>query len=378
MARETRRFAVLETNGIVQQLVMLMEFVVDNNHGTGLKKLTKTAATDLIHKMAIEAVNWRMAHNPYGDYEKPIMQSLFGTRDKDYTKKEKAIYKALTDDPQWVSISGEIERQISAHIEIDTYKDWKVIKSGYLIGLAEGQDFRITEYYRLHPEQKEDEEAVITLNASNPINYLLGQFKDAFGEKLIQLMNQQPAYFEQQFKMNEEPIRHENMLTEMRLNALQRQNRAMVKSDPESIQRHLRWIYDHTQQYVTSMFLDTLVTMYPMIELDVHAPRFNALGMQQLGVWNMERFRVDVLQRMVSAFGFSYFTTYLKRDKKYKLEFYPGTNVLAVFEQAIKNKTEVEMHELVRSFINGDRLPPEDARRAQEMYEEYSRQGVIL
>lgn len=378
MARETRRFAVLETNGIVQQLVMLMEFVVDNNHGTGLKKLTKTTATDLIHKMAIEAVNWRMAHNPYGDYEKPIMQSLFGVRDKEYTKKEKAIYNALINDPQWVSISGEIERQISGHIEVDTYKDWKVIKSGYLIGLAEGQDFRITEYYRLHPEQKEDEEAVITLNAGNPINYLLGQFKSAFGDKLIQLMNQQPAYFEQQFKMNEDPIRHENLLTEMRLNALQRQNRAMVKGDPESIQRHLRWVYDNTRQYVTSMFLDTLVTMYPMIELDSMAPRFNSMGMQQLGIWNMERFREDVLQRMVSAFGFSYFTTYLKRDKKYKLEWYNSSDVIAIYEEKIKDPSQAELNELVQSYIRGDRLPPHEARKAQEVYEELSRQGVIL
>lgn len=377
MARDTRRFAVLEIYGIVQQLVILMEFVVDNNHGTGLKKLTKTTAIDLIHKMAIEAVNWRLAHNPYGSYEKAIMQSLFGEREKDYSKKEKQIYNALSSDPQWLTIVNEIERQISEHIEVDTYKDWKVVKTGGLIGLAEGQDFRITEYYRLHPDQKDNEEAVITLKASNPINYLLGQFNKQFGERLIFLMNQQPFHFQQQYRHEIQPIQHENKLTEMRLQALQRHSQEMVKSDPEAIQSHLRWVYENTEQYVTSMFLDTLVTMYPMIERDPMVPMFNPLGLAQLGVWNVEKFREEYLQRMVSAFGFSYFTTYLKKDKKYKLEFYQGSNVLAVYEAPIKDVTEAEMHELVRSYIAGDRLPVHEARKAQELYEEMARQGVI-
>lgn len=377
MARDTRHFVVLETSGPAQQLQMLMEFVVDNNPGTGLKKLTKVATVDLIHKIVIQAVNWRMSHNPYGCYEKAILESLFGERDKDYTKKEKQIYQALSNDPQWTGIVAILEKQISEHIGIDTYQDWRVIKVGGLVGLAEGEDYRVTEYYRLCPEKKENEEAVLTLNASNPINYLLGQFKHMFGEKLTYLVNQQPSFFANQNPMNHVLVSHKDIFTQERMRSIQRHGWEMVKSDPEAVSMHLRWIYNNTEEYITAMFLDTLVTMYPMIELDIATPRFNSMGMAQLGVWNMEKFREEFLQRVISAFGFSYFSTYLKKDKTYKLEFYNRTNILSVFEKPEYEQSKIDMNELLRSFIAGDRLPVDQARKAQDMYEEMARRGEI-
>lgn len=377
MSRDTRHFVVLETSGPVQQLQMLMEFVVDNNPGTGLQKLNKVSTLDLIHKIVIQAVNWRMAHNPYGCYEKAILGCLFGERDKDYTKKEKQIYQVLSNDPQWTSVTQFLEQQINTNITVDTYKDWRVIKVGNLLGLAEGEDYRVAEYYRLHPEQKENEEAVITLNASNPINYLLGQFNHQFGQKLTHLVNQHPSFFLEQNRVNQTLVTHKDIFTQERMRTIQRHGWEMVKNDPEAVSMHLQWIYNNTEQYITGMFLDTLVTMYPMIELDRLAPRFNPMGMAQLGVWNMEKFREEYLQRVISAFGFSYFSTYLKKDKVYKLEFYNNTNILSVFEKPIVAKSVQEDLELVRSFIAGDRLPTEQARRAQELYEEMARRGEI-
>lgn len=377
MTRETRRFVVLEINGMVQQLRMLLDYVVDNNPGTGLNKLSKVGAVDLIHKIAIAAVNWRMAHNPYGSYEHAILACLFGERDKDYSKKEKQIYTVLTRDPQWAGIIAQLETQISAHIEVDTYQDWKVIKVAGLIGLAEGQDYRITEYYRLCPEQKENEEAVVTLNASNPINYLLTQFQKEFGEKLAQMASQHYSFFSNQNPINQTLITHKDIFTQERLRTMQRHGWHMVKTDPEAVSRHLQWVYNNQQQYVVSMFLDTLVKMYPMIELDRTAPMFNPMGLAQLGVWNMERFSESFLQRVIAAFGFSYFTTYLNKDKRYKLEYYQNTNILAVFENELKEPTQADDHELLRSFIAGDRLPEAQARRAQDLYEEMARRGEI-
>lgn len=375
--KEGKKFIVLETYDIINQLVMLMEFVVDNNPGTGLKKLTKTGAMDLLHKMTIQAVNWRLAHNPYGNYENQVMASLFGERDKAYTKKEKAVHDALTNDPQWTTIIGRLESQIDYFIEVNTYKDWRVVKVGNVIGMAEGEDYRITEYHKLNPDQRENEEAVVTLDASNPLNYLLGQFNHTFGKKLTDLLNQQPHYFAQQYQLNQTLITHENKLTEMRLQAIQRHGWEMVKTDPEAIQRHLRWVFDNTHTYVTSMFLDALATMYPQIELEPMAPRFNSMGMAQLGVWNMEKFKEDFIQRIVAVFGFSYLSTYLKKDKRYTLEYYPSSNVVAIYEKQMQDSTLAEKHELVQSYIRGDRLPPHEAKQAQELYEEMNRAGAI-
>lgn len=377
MSRDTRNFVVLDVSGTVTQLQLLMEFVVDNNVGTGLKRLNKTATFELVHKIVIQGVNWRMAHNPYGCYEKAILECLFGERDKEYSKKEKQLYTALTNDPQWLAIVDYIEKQISEHIKVDTYKDWRVIKVGNLLGLAEGEDYRITEYYRLCPEQKENEEAVITLNASNPLNYLLAQFNHIFGLRLEQLANERFFNSELVFSKNEQLINHKDLFTQERLRTMQRHSRDKLVSDPVAVQQHLSWINDNRLEYVISMFFDVLKTIYPMIELDINVPRFNSAGLAYLSLWNSERYREEYVQRVISAFGFSYFSTYLKKNKKYKLEFYPQTCIFAVYEVTSNTPGEVDDMECLQSYINGDRLPPEQARRAQELYEEMARRGEI-
>lgn len=377
MAAQSRRFAVLEVNGIAQNLVNLMEFVVDNNPPCGLKKLSRMGAIDLIHKMTITAVNWRLAHNPYGDYEEAIMAAIFGARSKKYSAEEKNIYNVLSNDPLWCGITNDVERQVSEHIEPDTWIEWKVIKVGNLIGLAEGQDYRISEYYRLHPEQREDDQAVITLDASNPVNYLLAQFNKEFGQKLQNLLQSDTQLLTTIRPQRQTPITHVDPFTQQRLNTIQRQNREMVKFNPEDLRQQLIDIYNNTDRYIAGMFVDTLTNMYPMVELAYNAPRFNASILHHLGVWNMDRFRADYLQKVISAFGLSYFTAYLKKDKKYVLE-YSSNNILAIYEKPTAPQSDREDHELLRSFMAGDRLPEDQARKAQALYEELARTGEVV
>lgn len=375
MSAKSRRFAVLEVNGIAQNLINLIQFTVDNNPPCGLRKLDKLSAMEVIYKMAISAVNWRLAHNPYGDYEEGIIETLFGPRPKGPSAEDKALYRQISLNPLWCGITGDIERQVSEHIEVDTYKDWKVIRVGSLIGLAEGQDYRITEYYRLHPDQTENDTAVITLDASNPVNYLLGQFTKEFGPRLQQLASTD-FYIGDHIALNNDMIFHQDLHTQMKLQNIRSHNRSMIVNNPADAKRALMEVYNNTSGYIAAMFIDALINMYPMVELAYNAPRFNTCALSKLGVWNMDRFRTDYLQRVISAFGLSYFTTYLKKDKKYVLE-YSSNNILAIYEKAVEKPSEHNEVELVQSFINGDRLSPEDTRRAQELYEEYSRRGVI-
>lgn len=375
MTAQSRRFAVMEINGIAQNLINLMDFVVDNNPPCGLKKLSRLTAMAMLHKMTVAAVNWRCAHNPYGDYETSLMEHLFGAQ-ATYTAEQYAVYRALSNDPLWCGITQDIERQVSEHIEVDTYKDWRVIKVGTLIGLAEGQDYRITEYYRLHPDQKEDEEAVITLDASNPVNYLLGQFKHEFGTKLEKLIHDDFSMLSTYHSSNQ-LICHQDIFTQERMRSIQSHNRSMITSNPMVAHQALMDIYNDTTGYVASMFVDTLVSMYPMVELAYNAPRFNTTGLLHLGIWNMDKFRSEYLQKVISAFGLSYFSAYLKKDKKYVLE-YSRNNVLAIYEKPPEKPSDKEQTELLRSFMAGDRLPHEQQRLAQALYEEASRSGVLV
>lgn len=375
MAAQSRRFAVLEVNGICQNLINLIEFTVDNNPACGLRKLTRVTAMNILHKMTIAAVNWRLAHNPYGDYEETIIETLFGPRPKGPSADDKALYRQISLNPLWCGITGDVERQVSIHIELDTYKDWKVVRVGSLIGLAEGQDYRITEYYRLNPEQRENDTAVITLDASNPVNYLLGQFTKEFGPRLQELANQN-FNFVQPVILAQAPRYHQDIHKQIEMQNIQAHNQSMIVNNSNVARDALIDVYNNTSGYVAALFIDTLVSMYPMVELAYNAPRFNGTALHHLGVWNMDKFRTNYLQRVISAFGLSYFTSYLKKDKKYVLE-YSAHNILAIYEKPAETATACADFDLLQSFINGDRLVPEEQKRAQALYEEYSRRGEI-
>lgn len=376
MSTETKRFVVLEVNGIAQNLINLMEFVVDNNPTAGFKKLNKLAAINLLHKMAVMSVNWRLAHNPYGDYEAAIMEGVLGPRPSDYTTEEKQAYKELSTDPLWYGITDSIEAQISKHIEVDTYKDWKVVRVGTLIGMAEGQDYRITEYYRLNPEQREDDTAVISVDMTNPVNYLLGQFKQTFGSKMEQLLAAGPDYSQIIDYRSSNLGFNATLEQHHRHNEIRRHNSSMLVSNPADGYNSFLTVYTNPDAYIAAMLVDTLANMYPMVELAFSAPQFNTQVINMLGMWNVDQFRTEYVQRVISAFGLRYFSSYLKRDKRYVLE-YSSNNVLSIYEKQKESPTEQEDRELVQSLIDGDRLNPEDARRAQSLYEEMSRRGII-
>lgn len=373
MSTHNRRFAVLEINGIVQNLMNLMDFVVDNNPTAGLQKQSRIKAIDLIHKLTVTAVNWRLAHNPYGDYDDAIIELLFGKAK--ITDERRQIYRQLSDNPMWCGITNDIERQVSHHIEINTYKDWKVIRVGTLIGLAEGQDYRISEYYRLNPEQRENDQAIITLDASNPVNYLLGQFNKEFGPRLHGMLTGQIAPI-QQPQLATRIIEHKDFATQVRLQGIQRHNQSMIQNNADENYKTLVSIYENTSGYIAAMFVDCLIHMYPQVELAYNAPTFNSGGLYQLGVWNLDKFRTEYLQRVISAFGLSYFTAYLKKNKRYTLE-YSSNNVLAIYEKVDDKPSAIADMELLQSFIAGDRLTPEETRHAQELYEDASRRGLI-
>lgn len=339
----SKRFVVLEVNPQIRLLVDYLEHV-QSRLATPINK-SKETAMKLIEQIAAEALGGYLAFKTSTGFDVAMAAALFGKPENKITDTELEILKSIKENALWDGIKFEILNQIEHHVERQTYIDWRVIHTAGLIGLAEGQDHRINEYYRLSGVDNGDDNAKLALNCANPINYLLNEFNKTFAVAI----HEQIAYY-----------------------TSAHQSACMNSNVPEEIRSSLRTTLHHLMnptEQIVAIFLDTLVGIYPMINLHHTCPKLNEAVFMAIGIKSVEDFKVDVIAKVITAFGLHYFTTNLKRDKRYDLE-YSSCHILAVYEKQFSNPKESEIHELIQALINGDYLPARERAMAERLYQE--------
>ncbi|QEM41770.1 hypothetical protein [Pseudomonas phage vB_PaeM_PS119XW] len=333
----SKRFVVLEINPQVDVLYTYLEHFTKSNPHLGLPRPTRNTAIQLVFLTVKEILTSRSAFETEIDYEVHKAGALFNSPPGTLDEKQLEVYKIFASDVIWEGVTIEIDNQLEHHIDRRTYTEWKPVCIGNLIGLAEGEDHRIQEYYRLTDQHNDDSHAEIALNCTSLVSYLHGEFMRTFGAVM----------------------RDPNTLT--RAIAMMGKHRT-----PERVQKVIDFL-NNPNRAMAAVFLDTLTTMYPMITLDPICPQVNDDLFALVGIANMEEFKQNYVRKVITAFGLSYFSSYVKRDKKYTLE-YSSSHILAIYEMKGISRTEKEMMELVASFLRNDYLPPEQRAIAERWY----------
>jgi hypothetical protein len=220
-----------------------------------------------------------------------------------------------------------------------------VIKSAGLIGLMEGNDHRITEY---HKEAKaldvdNEDEAVATVNCSNPINYLYNQFMQRYGYKVSAAQQHigNPGTVMDQF--------YRKMLSDF---------------------------FANPTEQIAAIFCEGLTRVNPQIEISGHCPKVNQVLMKMLNIYDIESFHREIVSKLIIAFGMGQLSYSVKKDESYLLEYYTGTNIMAVFKKRFSTITEKYEDELLHALNRGDYLPYEERAIAERVFAE--RANMVL
>ena len=333
----SKRFVMLEINPQIDVLYAYLEHFVKCNPQLDLPKATRNAAVQLVFLTVKECLSSRSAFETEVDHAAYKAGVIYNTPPGTLTAEQLEVYNQFAQDVIWEGVNIEIDAQLEQHIDRRTYTEWKPVCVGGLIGLAEGDDHRVKEYYRLTDQNNGDSNAEIALNCTSLISYLHGEFIRTFGNVL----------------------RDPNTLPK----AIELMGKHATKRKIQSVVDFL----NNPNRAMAAIFLDTLVSMYPMIQLDAMSPQVNDDLFALVGITNLEDFKQNYVRKVIAAFGLSYFSTYVKRDKRYSLE-YSSSNILALYETKITNRTEKEMVDLVASFLRNDYLPPEERAIAERWY----------
>lgn len=342
----SKRFIVLEAQDQANNLVDFIEWLALTQPDLGLKAIHRRDAANIVYLLVRDLVDVQLAHKIHNpENTEMIVSILFGTPKNKLTKEQMARYTRVTNENMWVSINATLQKQVAHTVKHGDWVDWTVIKVGSLIGLAEGEDHRITEYHREADALTVDDEAVLTLNCKNPVNYLYNEFSKRYGSNFAQLR--------------------------------------MMLADPEVklddfYRRLLNQFVNDPIEYIVGLFLDTLVLMHPQIELSGNAYKRNLFIERALGIYDMSSFQSSVIQKLIMAFGMNWFSHDIKKDENYFVEYYLGTHVMAIFQKQFSTITEKYEAELLNALVRGDYLPPEERAIAERLYLESSQHVLTL
>lgn len=345
----SKRFIVLEVQDQAEVLKELIEHTSLVAPQLGLKTITRHEATNLLYFITRDELDSMLAHK-LGDVENReyVVSILWGIPKNKVTKVHHDMFNELTNHSLYRGVIGEVRKQIGCYIDLGSWTDWTVVKAGTLIALTEGEDHRITEFHRETKalSTEHDEEAVVTVNCCNPINYLYNQFKIRYGGNMQELM----AYVQCP--------------------------QAVI--DPYW-SKVISEFFSDPSEFITSIFLDTLIRMNPQIELTpLHTPKMNSILIKMLNIHDLERFQSDVVAKLIIAFGLGWLGTSIMKDESYMLEYYRATNVLAIYKKQFTSMTEKYEEDLLRAFIRNDYLPYEDRKIAEKLYLERPQQVLNL
>lgn len=336
----SKRFVVLETQDQATTLVDLIEWLTLTHPEYGLKAINRREAANIIYLLVRDIVDELLFHKNFNpDNTSMISSILFGTALGETNAEQSAILTKVTQEAMWNTIVFNVRKQIEFTIKKGTWTDWNVVKAGNLICMSEGEDHRITEFNREAKALDSDDEAVLTLNCTNPINYLYAQFSKRYGPNFVSL---------------------KQMLNDPNNNL-----------DP-FYQRVLTAFVNNPTEYIIGLFLDTLVYMHPQIELSKNTVNRSLFIERALGIHDMSSFQTNVVQKLIMAFGMNWFNHEIKKDENYFVEYYPTTHVLAVFKKPFTSITEKYEAELLNAFTRGDFLPPTERAVAERLFIESS------
>ena len=345
----SKRFIVLEVQDQADVIKQLVEYMALSAPQLGLKTITHREATNILYFIVRDELDALLAHK-LGDAANAemVIAILWGIPKNKVTKAHSDMFSELKQHSLFQGAIYEIGLQIKRYISADSWTDWNAVKVGTLIALHEGEDHRITEY---HKEAKalsldHEDEAVVTVNCCNPINYLYNQFKAHYGGNMHALM----AHVQN----------------------------PMVEMDPYW-RKIISDFFADPSEFIASIFVDTLIKINPQIELAVMAaPKLNQILLKMLNIHNLEKFQSDVVSKLIIAFGLGWLGTSIKKDESYVLEYYRGTNVLAIFKKQFTSLTEKYEEDLLRAFIRNDYLPYEERKIAEKLYLERPQQVLNL
>lgn len=342
----TKRFIVLEAQDQANNIVDFLEWLALTNPALGLKAITRREASNIVYLIVKDLVDSQLAHKPHNPENSEMIQSIiFGLSKGKLSKPYLDNFKAISNEVVWASIVATLRKQVSQTVKHGDWTDWTVVKVGTLVGLAEGEDHRITEYHREAKALSTEDEAVLTLNCSNPINYLYNEFSKRYGSNFANLRQ---------------------MLVDPN-----------VKLDPYYRKMLDNFVADPTE-FIVGLFLDTLVLMHPQIELSGVACKRNTFVERALGIHDMSSFQSNVVQKLIMAFGMNWFNHEIKKDENYFVEYYLGTNIMAIFKKQFGSLTEKYEADLLNALVRGDYLPPEERTIAERLYLESSQHVLTL
>lgn len=342
----SKRFIVLEAQDQANNILDFVEWLSLSRPDLGLKALTRREASNIVYFLVRDIVDVLLAHKIYNPENSEYIASiLFGIPKNKLTQPQTALYEAVTAEHMWVSIIATLRNQVSHTIKQGDWTDWNVVKAGSLVGLAEGEDHRITEFHKEAKALAVDEEAVLTLNCKNPINYLYNEFSKRYGS-------------------NFHNLRHMLVDPDVKLDGYYRKILEGFVADPT--------------EYIVGLFIDTLILMHPQIELSKNAPSRNNFIERALGIYDMSSFQSKVVQKLIMAFGMNWFNYEIKKDENYFVEYYLNTHIMAIFQKPFSTITEKYEAELLNALIRGDYLPPHEREIAERLYLESSQHVLNL
>jgi hypothetical protein len=344
----SKRFIVLESQDHVDVLKECIEFLALTAPETKLKVISTREASTILYFLTRDAVDTALAHR-VGDTSnvEAICAILYGIGKTSVTKNHLDAYEAIRTHSLWMGVEHNLRIQLKQYIPLDCWTDWTVIKSSGLLGLTEGEDHRITEFNKLAKGQPvnedETEEAVATINCSNPINYLYNQFIQRYGDKIHTA----------QQHMSQPGVQMDSFYRKM-------------MSD----------FFANPTEQIAAIFCEGITRVNPQIELAEHCPTVNQVLLKILNIYDMETFHREVVSKLVIAFGMGQISYSVKKDESYKLEFYTGTNIISIFKKLFSTITEKYEEELLHALNRGDYLPYEERKVAERVFAE--RANMVL
>jgi hypothetical protein len=342
----SKRFIVLEILDHVDVLKECVEFLALTSPATGLKTISHREASTILYFLTRDTVDNELAHKIHNpENTEYIISILYGIAKNQITKQYHEAYQVIRTHSLWQGVEINLKRQIGQYIPAQCWTDWNVIKSSGLVGLMEGEDHRIAEF---HKEAKaldvdDEDEAVATVNCSNPINYLYNQFKQRYGYKLAQAQQHisNPSTVMDQF--------YRKMLSDF---------------------------FQNPTEQIAAIFCEGLTRVNPQIEISGHCPKVNQVLMKMLNIYDIESFHREIVSKLIIAFGMGQLSYSVKKDESYKLEYYISTNIMAVFKKSYSTITEKYEDELLHALNRGDYLPYEERVIAERVFAE--RANMVL
>lgn len=343
---QTKRFIVLEIQDQIDLLRDYLESVTLQNPMMGFKALSRRETANLIYFIIRDLLDGLLAHKHENPENAEMAASiLFGIPKNKVGKDHHTSIKQLASTSIYSGMVFNILKQLQATIKPGDWTDWTIVKVGTLIGLAEGEDHRISEFHKEENALAADSEAVVTLNCSNPINYLYNQFSKTYGSNFNNLVQ----------SLNNPEYRIDDYYRKV-LN---------------------RFVNDPTE-YIVGLFLDTLTHIHPQVELAEHAITRNTFIDRALGIYDIGAFQTNVVAKVIMAFGMHWLSHEVKRDENYVVEYYGQTHIIAIFKKQFTNHTEKYEAELLNAFKRGDFLPPKEREIAERLFIERSTEVLSL